>query len=102
MTQGKSRQEFYQQASLSQKLSDKYPLFQMLAGSDRDLSDSIAVLSYLGEKNMIDKNDTDFIVGLLNVLRMSRFATSEKVNEISKMGMMMPKGEDIISDFDEE
>ena len=51
---------------------------------------------------MLETEDTDFIIGLLDVLRMSRFATSEKVNEITKMGMMMPKGEDIISDFDEE
>lgn len=102
MAQSKSKYEFYQQASLSQKLADKYPLFQKLAGSDRDLSDSIAVLSYLGEQGMLETEDTDFIIGLLDVLRMSRFATSEKVNEITKMGMMMPKGEDIISDFNEE
>ena len=42
------------------------------------------------------------MLGLLNVLRLSHFATSEKVNEITKMGLQMPKAEDIISDFDEE
>ena len=94
MVQTKSKYQFYQEASLSQKLADKYPLYQKLAGADRDLSDSIAVLSYLGEKGLIDQNDTDFIIGLLDVLRMSRFATSERVNEITKMGLQMPKAED--------
>jgi len=99
MSQNRTKYQFYQEASLSQKLSDKYPLYQKLAGSDREISDSIAILSYLGKLKMIDKSSLEFMVGLLDVLRMSRFATSEKVNEITKMGLQMPKGEDIISEF---
>jgi len=99
--QSRTKYQFFQEASLSQKLADKIPLYQQLAGSDRELSDSIAILSYLKEKELVGE-EIDFIIGLLNVLRMSAFATSEKVNEISKMGMQMPKAEDIISSFDEE
>jgi len=102
MTRTQSKYQFYQEASLSQKLADKQPLYQKLAGSDTELSDSIAIIWYFTERKMIDKEDSDFILGLLDVLRMSRFATSEKVNEITKMGMQMPKGEDIISDFGED
>ena len=81
----------YQQASLSQKASYKNPILKKLSGTDQELSDSIAVIWYLGEKKMVDKKDTEFILGLLDVLRLSHFATSEKLNEISKLGFLMPK-----------
>jgi hypothetical protein len=81
----------YQQASLSQKASFKNPILQKLSGSDQELSDSIGILWYLGETGLMDKKDTEFILGLLDVLRLSHFATSEKTNEISKLGFMMPK-----------
>lgn len=68
------------------------PIIQQLAGTDREISDSIAVLIYFGEKGLLDKNDTDFIIGLLDVLRLSHLATSEKTNEITKLGFMLPKG----------
>ncbi len=97
-----SKYQFYQEASLSQKLADKIPLYQKLAGTDKELSDSIAILSYIfNEENQktMKENSTKWIIGLLNVLRMSAFATSEQVNEISKMGMQMPKAEFEISKF---
>jgi hypothetical protein len=97
-----SKYNTYQQASLSQKVSANIPLLKKLSGSDTELSDSIAVLSYLGEKGLMDKKDTEFILGLLDVLRLSHFATSEKINEITKLGFMLPKGEAVISDYDEE
>jgi len=45
---------------------------------------------------MIDLNDPNwkFIKDLLNEQRKATFATSEKVNEITKMGLQMPKAED--------
>ena len=91
----------FQQASLSQKVSALIPILKKLSGSDRELSDSIAILSYFGDKGIIDKNDTDFILGLLDVLRLSHFATSEKINEITKLGFMLPKADTTISDYDE-
>lgn len=84
----------YQQASLSQKVSYKIPILRDLAGSDPIISDKIAVLSYLKEKNMIPHDAADFALGLLNVLRLSHFATSERTNEVSKLGLMLPKQDD--------
>jgi len=81
----------YQQASLSQKVSSNIPILQILAGSDREISDSIGIISYLGDTGVMNKDDTKFVIGLLNVLRLSHFATSEKTNEISKLGFMLPK-----------
>lgn len=81
----------YQQASLSQKVSFKIPILRKLAGSDPEISDSIAILSYLGEQNVLNAKDTQFIIGLLDVLRLSHFATSKDTNEISKLGFMIPK-----------
>jgi len=103
MPQSKSKYQFYQEASLSQKLADKIPLYQKLAGTDRYLSDSIAVLEFFRNRNVFAKDDPeiDMVIGLLNVLRMSAFATSERVNEITKMGMQMPKKEDIVGLEDE-
>jgi hypothetical protein len=91
--------EFRQQASLSQKVSFDIPLIQKLAGSDVDISDSIAVLSYINDPESFKKSGIDFILGLLNVLRLARFATSEKTNEISKMGFMLPAKD--VSYYDE-
>ena len=99
MPQSKSKYQFYQEASLSQKLADKIPIYQILAGTDVQISDGIAVLTYINDKENFKKPPIEFMLGLLNVLRISHFATSEKVNEITKMGMQMPKGEDIISKF---
>ena len=35
-----------------------------------------------------------FVKDLLNEQRKAKFATSERVNEITKMGLQMPKAED--------
>lgn len=95
----RSKYQFWQEASLSQKLADKIPIYQKLAGTDVQISDSIAVLTYISDQENFKKTPIEFMLGLLNVLRISHFATSEKVNEITKMGMQMPKGEDIVSKF---
>jgi len=99
MPKRSSDTEFRQQASLSQKVSFDIPILRKLSGSDQELSDSIGVLWYLGEKGLMDKKDTEFILGLLDVLRLSHFATSERTNEITKMGFMLPAKE--MSYYDE-
>ena len=101
MTQSKSKFQFWQEASLSQKLADKIPIYQKLAGSDPETSEAIASLEVLGALGYIDLTSPTFklILGLLNAKRQALFATSPHTNEISKMGMQMPKGEDVISKF---
>ena len=104
MPQSKTKYQFWKEASLSQKLSANVPIFQKLAGSDPQTSESIGFLLKLGELGYIDLEHPSFVLvmGLLDVKRQALFATSEKTNEITKMGFMLPKAEDIISDFDEE
>ncbi len=101
MTQSKSKYQFYQEASLSQKLADKDPIYTKLAGSNPELSKSIGVLTVLCELEVLDKNDPSIqlMLALLDVQRKAEFATSPNTNEITKMGMQMPKKEDIISKF---
>ena len=99
MTDSRSNFQFYQEASLSQKLADKIPIFAKLSGTDPEISDSIAVLTYLNDPRNFKKSGIEFMLGLLDVLRLSHFATSERNNEITKMGLMMPKSEDEISKF---
>lgn len=86
---------------MSQRVSHENPIMQKLSGTDQEISDSIAVLTYLGEKGLMDKKDTEFILGLLDVLRLSHLATSEKTNEITKLGFMLPKGSKVV-DFSED
>ncbi len=94
----RSKAEFYQQSSLSQKLSHKDDKFRMLAGADRQISESIGFFLTLGDLGYVDLNDPsmELILALLDIQRKAAFATSEKVNEITKMGMMMPKGDSIV------
>ena len=98
----RSKYEFYKEASLSQQLAHKDKIYQKLAGTDKELSDSIGILLILGEFGIIDLNDPDtrLVLAMLDVQRKAAFATSEKTNEITKMGLQMPKGISEI-DYDE-
>jgi len=95
----KSRDDFRVQASLSQKVSFDNELLQKLAGSDPQISDGIAVLSYINDPKNLEKSGIEFVLGLLNVLRLSHLATSEKTDIISKLGFMLPTKE--MSYYDE-
>jgi hypothetical protein len=89
--------EFRQQASLSQRVGYTIPSIQKLAGSDPEISDSIAVLNVLKKAKVIG-DEIDFVLDILDALRLSHFATSDKTNEISKMGFMLPAKEARVTD----
>lgn len=91
----KTKYEFFQDASLSQKLAHKIPLYSKLAGADPETSLQIAFLQVMQDFGFVEKDDPDILMlmALLDKKRMAMFATSEKVNEISKMGMQLPKAE---------
>lgn len=93
-----SKFEFVQQSSLSQQLADKDGDYSTLAGSDPRTSQTIGRLLVLARHGLIDLEDPaiKLVVDLLNMRRKALFATSERVNEITKMGMQMPRGEDIV------
>ncbi len=57
---------------------------------------SLAMMNVLHDHKMIDLKEPmwKFVKDLLNEQRKAKFATSEKVNEITKMGLQMPKAED--------
>ena len=101
MPQSRGKYEFYQEASLSQKMAYKVlynekQIYPLLAGADPETSLKIGRLIVLrkhGYLKAIPEPIYNLIMDLLNMERMARFSTSEKVNEISKMGMQMPKEE---------
>ena len=103
MPQSKSKYQFYQEASLSQKLAHKMPEYSQYAGTDPKTSLTLARLKIFSDHKIIDLKDPVFklLYDLLNEKRKALFATSEKVNEITKMGLQMPKGIDEV-DFDED
>ena len=92
--------EFRQQASLSQQLSDSDKIFQKLSGSNPELSKSIGVLLVLCERGILNANNPNIklLLAILDVQRKAEFATSEKTNEISKMGFMLPKSDAVYFD----
>ena len=95
----RSNDDFRIQASLSQKVSYDTAIIRKLAGSDPQISDSIAVLSYINDPKNFKKSAINFMLGLLDMLRLSHLATSEKTDIISKLGFMLPAKE--MSYYDE-
>ena len=96
MPQSRSKYEFYKEASLSQQLAHLHPEYKEYAGADPKISITLATLNILSKHKIIDLKDPTWklIKDLLNEQRKALFATSEKVNEITKMGLQMPKSED--------
>jgi hypothetical protein len=96
MPQSRSKYEFYKEASLSQQLAHRHPEYKEYAGADPKISITLATFNILGKHNIINLDDPTWklIKDLLNEHRKAIFATSEKVNEITKMGLQMPKAED--------
>lgn len=94
--QSTSKYEFYKEASLSQQLAHRHPEYSEYAGADARISLTLALFNILSKHGKIDLEDPGwkFVKDLLNEQRKAIFATSEKVNEITKMGLQMPKAED--------
>ena len=92
----RSKYEFYKEASLSQQLAHRHPEYSDYAGADPDISMTLALMNVLHKHEKIDvtKGGWKFVKDLLNEQRKAKFATSERVNEITKMGLQMPKAED--------
>lgn len=96
MTRSKSKYEFFKESSLSQKLAHKHPEYSDYAGTDPEISLTLALFNVLHAHKKIDLKEDNwrFIKDLLNEQRKALFATSERVNEITKMGLQLPKAED--------
>jgi len=94
MPQPRSKFQFYQESMMAQRVADKYPEFVGYAGADSKTSLKIMFFETLGKHDKIDlkKGDMPLFMDLLHGRRKVLFATSEKVNEITKMGFMLPKG----------
>lgn len=113
LTKNDTKFQFFQEASLSQKLADKDPIFQELSGMDPETANAIGFFITLGQHGIIDMDQEKAKEGIfifkdegislfVDLLRMSlkvSFATSPETNEITKMGLRMRKAEDIISVF---
>ena len=100
----RTKHDFFQEVSLSQKLAHRHPEYSEYAGADPTISTALANLNVFAKFGLIDSENPGFklLKALLNEQRKAIFATSEKVNEITKMGLQMPKAEDVyIGDADE-
>jgi len=95
MTQSKSKYQFYQEASLSQKLAHRDPIYKKLAGSDPATSEAIGAFLMWGKHGLLDLEEPSMklFMDMLDVRRKALFATSPHTNEITKMGLQMPRAE---------
>jgi hypothetical protein len=93
--------EFRQQGLMSQTLSDLDPIFRDIAGCDKKTANAIGLFTILGEHNLVDlKSDSwSLIMDILKVKVKVSLASSDKTNEITKMGLRMPK-KDLVYDGD--
>jgi len=90
---------FRQGASLSQQLADQDGIYTKLAGSDPELSKAIGIILVLIDKKILKEDETTkLLLAILDVQRKAAFATSEKVNEITKMGLQMPRSDAVYYD----
>lgn len=96
MPQSRTKYQFYQESSLSQKLAHKMPEYSQYAGTDPKTSIALSRLKIFADHKIIDPTNPaiKLVIDLLNEKRKAIFATSERVNEITKMGLQMPKAED--------
>ena len=101
----KDKEFFRQGANLGQQLGDQVKLgktkvYPQLAGSDPATSEAIGFFLVCGEFGFLDLEDDGmrFFMAQLNIKRQALFATSEKVNEITKMGMQLPRSDAVYFD----
>lgn len=85
--------EFRQGAAMSQQLAELDSDYVELAGADPTISRKIQRIKIWIKHGFLDGKDKDveLLLDMLNGDRKAIFATSEKVNEITKMGLQMPK-----------
>lgn len=83
--------EAFQEAMLSQKLAGLKPLYERVSGADPKTSLLIAFFQTMIDNKIIEETEeVRLFMALMDAKRIALFATSERVNEISKMGMQMP------------
>lgn len=99
----KGRAEFIQQASLSQQLANTTNEYTKLAGADTKTSLRIARFMAYAKLGLIDPEEFEikFLLTTWNYDRMAFFATSDRVNEVTKMGLQMPRGTNEV-DFNDD
>lgn len=104
MSHSRSKYEFREQASLSQQASDKEARLKKYVGADRAISDKLADIDTLVEMGYMSEKDPriKYMQRQLDNRRLARLATSDRLNEITKLGFMLPKADNIISSFDDE
>lgn len=99
MSENRSKYETFQFVALGSRLGQRDEIYQQLAGSDQETSLQIAILQVLGDEKILDLESPEMALTmkLLNAKRKALFATSEKVNEISKMSMQLPSDDENVS-----
>lgn len=87
----RSKDEFAQDASMASQLADKKPDYVDLAGADPKISRKIQRMKVWIRNKLVTQEEAALLLEMWDGDRMAAFATSERTNEITKMGLQMPK-----------
>jgi hypothetical protein len=85
--------DFFEKISLAQKISDKDPHIKKYAGSDVELAKQIATLEVFRDYAILPLEESQFIIDLLVEQNKATFASSEKTDIFTKLGLLFPKKE---------
>lgn len=85
--------DFFEKISLAQKISAKHREYQEYTGSDMELAKGIANLNVLIELGIISEEVAKLPKALLVEQNKASFASSEKTDVFTKLGLLYPKAE---------
>lgn len=89
--------DFFEKISLAQKIAYDDPHISEYVGSDVELAKAIAFFSVCEDAGIIDPETTSLIKTIMIEQNKATFASSEKTDIFSKLGLFRPKKERSIS-----
>lgn len=94
--------DLFEKISLSQKISAADPHIKDYVGADVELARSIALIHVLRDEKIVSEELTNLALKIMIEENKSTFASSEKTDIYSKLGLMLPKAERVIYIEDED
>lgn len=93
MSQKMSIKDLFERFSFAQQISAVDERFKDYAGCDQETSNTLATLYVFGDHGLIDLEDEDIklLIDLLKEQIKSSMASSEKMDNYSKLGFRLPK-----------
>jgi len=82
-----------QTSTMGQELASSYPAYQDYMGADVEIAKSIAILNVLVKMKYLKESDVSLVKALLIEQNRATFASSEKTDNLTKLGLGVAKQE---------